>query len=267
MGLGPVLVGGGLLLLAAANKRPSRPPVAIGQSLAGLVLDPSRPQERVSAAQAARGALLAQALSRTRLSGDQQLALMAMAWHESRFDPRAVGRGPDAAWGNSYTVLQFRRDVELTNGMRALGLRFDQVVPAPAENALDSYFYNQARLAEWLAGVKGIDAIWRQRGADDEKAVVDLALRWAGIRVPTWEGLLPNPIAGPVLNRFGGRLPTNTEIPEVNRQLAARGSQVMGVLSRLATYRVLRRAEVLSGLGATLARLRRAAAGTRRGWS
>lgn len=174
------------------------------------------------------------------LTQSQQLALLAFAWHESRYNPRAEGR-VDAQWGNSYTVFQLRRDVELAQAMQALGLSFSQVVPTASVGgaALYPYLKNQVRVATWLAGVKGFPAIWA-RNSDPEKAFVMAAFGWAGIRVSTWAELLANAIAGPVFSRLG-RLPTNAEVPAVNAELRSRGSQVMGTLDRLVTYRDLRR--------------------------
>jgi hypothetical protein len=214
--------GGGSRLVGGAD--------ALAQlTLDDTVIGPSRARVAATLLDAWRG---------SSLTLQEQLMLLAMAWHESKWDPRAVGT-VDSQWGSSYTVFQLRRNVELKNGMAALGLTEAQVVPSK-QTALDQtgpQLRAQARLAEWLAQQKGITDM---RDSNDEREMVDLAAAWAGLR--SWNYINAQDAVRPILR---GIIPSDAEIPGLIRAIrAAVGPRAgsPGVLNRLVTYRALKRA-------------------------
>ena len=193
MGVGWLLAGAGAILLlmpkkASAARHKSKK--SAGRSVGGgrRVLNPASvakligktlaggANDLVTAKQAAVAKGMLEGFARGGLlTPQEQVMLLAFGWHETRWNPAAIGV-VDSKWGNSYTVFQLRRNVELQGAMDALGLSMEDVVPGAGQTASAEQIANQARCAEWLAKQKRILKIRERAGGDDDEEMLDLCL-------------------------------------------------------------------------------------------
>lgn len=238
----PLLIAGGaaaLLVLLWPRKGGAMSliaPVSLASisGLAGRPLPPDRSPMTAKQVEVLLSMLNA-AREVTDLTRNEALALASLAWNETRFNPSAEGT-VDAKWGNSYTLFQLRKDIELKGMLEKTGLEFEDVVPPRGTSNLYPYIRNQVRVAYELMKAKGLSNVRSYASGNPELFLLDMGARWAGIRSWEWARTQPAP-----MSVIGGRIPVASEFPGVIDALSRAGAKgTAGLMRRLWTFRALR---------------------------